>query len=425
MPRSIYICYFGLEEPLVQTQVLPYLRLLANAGHEIDLLTFEQHRRRRWSRERAADERGRLAAEGIRWHMLGYHKRPTTLATAYDILRGTLFVRRLIATRKADILHGRVHVPTLIGALARKFSRRKPKLLFDIRGFFPEEYTDAGIWPENGWLFRAAKAVERWLLRESDGFVVLTEKARKILFPEAAMAAAPNEPAQDARGRPVQVIPCCADLGRFQAADNSVRHAMRQKLGIAGRFVAVYVGSLGGWYLTQETADLFVALKRRRPDAFALILTRSDPALIEPALRAGGLTDGDFLITGVEPADVPGHLQAADVAISLCKPSYSKQAASPTKNAEYLACGLPIIGNVNTGDVDAHIGEDGTGVLLEAFDRAALESALDRLDLLLHQPDLAGRCRQSAVRRFDLVSVGGERYRRLYERLLAGSSEGR
>ena len=25
MRRSLYLCYFGLREPLVQTQVLPYL----------------------------------------------------------------------------------------------------------------------------------------------------------------------------------------------------------------------------------------------------------------------------------------------------------------------------------------------------------------------------------------------------------------
>jgi len=32
----------------------------------------------------------------------------------------------------------------MMGAIAKKLSRQKPKLLFDIRGFFPEEYTDAG-----------------------------------------------------------------------------------------------------------------------------------------------------------------------------------------------------------------------------------------------------------------------------------------
>src|SRR5205085_11606858 len=41
MSAALYICYFGLREPLVQTQVLPYLRELAARGHRMSLLTFE------------------------------------------------------------------------------------------------------------------------------------------------------------------------------------------------------------------------------------------------------------------------------------------------------------------------------------------------------------------------------------------------
>ena len=100
-----------------------------------------------------------------------------------------MFIRRKIASSEIDVLHGRVHVATLMGAIARKFSKRKPKLIFDIRGFFPEEYTDAGIWPAGGWLYRSAKRVEKWLLVQADGFVVLTEKAREILFPGSASLA--------------------------------------------------------------------------------------------------------------------------------------------------------------------------------------------------------------------------------------------
>ena len=42
--HSLYICYFGLREPLVQTQVLPYLRELVAGGVKMSLLTFEPQR---------------------------------------------------------------------------------------------------------------------------------------------------------------------------------------------------------------------------------------------------------------------------------------------------------------------------------------------------------------------------------------------
>ena len=34
MAKTLYICYFGLREPLVQTQVLPYLRELLREGEK-------------------------------------------------------------------------------------------------------------------------------------------------------------------------------------------------------------------------------------------------------------------------------------------------------------------------------------------------------------------------------------------------------
>ncbi|HMS07877.1 MAG TPA: glycosyltransferase [Pyrinomonadaceae bacterium] len=347
--------------------------------------------------------RAELRAEGIEWDWLPYHKRPSAAATAWDIFRGAFYIWRRIG--RFDVLHGRVHVPTLMGALARKFSRRKPRLLFDIRGFFPEEYTDAGIWPEGGLLYRGAKRVERWLMKESDAFVVLTEKAREILFPES------KETGYDKLGRPVEVIPCCVDLDRFASATPETRERKRNELGITGKRVMVYVGSFGGWYLTKETADIFGAFKEKYQNAFAMILTQSKPEVIEPLLREAGYGDGDYLITRVPSTEIPEYLVAADVAVSFIKPCYSKQASSPTKNAEYLACGLPIIANAGVGDVDLLIESRGVGALIESFDRESHLEAFDRVESL---GNISAKCREAAQEEFDLRNVGGKRYRRLY-----------
>lgn len=491
MATTLYICYFGVRQPLVQTQVIPYLleitksdklRLvepedeaskrnksdilqfvepedadnkrnkydilqfvapvgenskLKFAGHvAVSLLTFEPDFHEKWKPEQIEAERKKLAKMGIEWHCLPYHKRFSAVATAYDIFRGAWFIRRMIREKEIDVLHGRVHVPTLMGALARKFSKQKPKLLFDIRGFFPEEYTDAGIWPENGWLYRSAKRVERWLMTEADGFVVLTEKAREILFPDfdcdgnqaarvpRPVATTSENPQSKIRnpkleGRSVEVIPCCVDLKRFETANAASRTAMRRKLRIDDRFVMVYVGSFGGWYLTKETADFYGALKQKREDAFALILTQSNPEMIEPLLRDRGFGEDDFHITQVLPGEIPQYLSAADAAISFIKPCYSKQASSPTKNAEYLACGLPIVINDGIGDSTEFTKQDRTGVVIEEFDAQAYAATLDELsEMMADRKGVGERCRESARKRFDLENVGGARYRRLYRRLL-------
>src|SRR5688572_19648847 len=273
MTRTLYICYFGLREPLVQTQVLPYLREVCKDGVQISLLTFEPNLNTKWTEDEIETAKKNLSASGIDWHLLPYHKRPTLPATAYDVLNGVLYIRRLLMKERFDVLHARVHIPALIAVLVRKFSRQKPKILFDIRGFVPEEYADAGVWRQGGFLFRLAKRAESWIMRESDGFVVLTEAARDALFPES------RDDGYDNAGRPVEVIPCCVDLKeRFSGDYDSLRATMRRKLGVEGRHAMIHVGSLTGLYLTPQIIDFLKIARERDPQTFALFLTQSDPA---------------------------------------------------------------------------------------------------------------------------------------------------
>ena len=324
-----------------------------------------------------------------------------------DIAAGALYAARLVRREKIDVVHGRSHVAAAMAAAVKRLTGRP--FIFDIRGFLPEEYVDAGVWPAGGRLFRIAKRAERRLLAAADGFVVLTERARDILFPDYA---APDS-------RPVEVIPCCVDMERFAAAAEVSREEVRRELGLDdGRRVYVYVGALGGWYLTGETADLLACAHERDPRSFSLVLTQSPPEMIAAPLRARGVGDEDFLVRKVAPADIPRYLKAADVAVSFIKPCYSKLSSSPTKLAEYLAAGLPVVCNAGIGDVDAVVEGERVGVIVRELNHAAYQAALAEVEALAGEPGAAARSRDAARRHFDLAGVGGERYRRLYRRVL-------
>src|SRR5436190_10617203 len=150
--HTLYVCYFGLREPLVQTQVLPYLRQLQSDSVQVSLLTFEPRFNETWTADEITKQRAALAREGISWHFRKYHKWPSLAATIYDMVAGAFTILGIMRREGASILHARNHVPAVMGAIARKFSRAQT--VFDIRGFMPEEYTDAGVWPENGYFFR-------------------------------------------------------------------------------------------------------------------------------------------------------------------------------------------------------------------------------------------------------------------------------
>ena len=397
MTRALYLCYFGLREPLVQTQVLPYLRELVRGGVTMSLLTFEPEAGGTWT----AEWRERLRAEGIDWHMLRYHKRPRLPATLFDIVAGAWRASRIVRRGRVNLLHARSHVGAAIGALTKKLTGAR--LLFDVRGFLPEEYVDSGNWPRDGVLFRLTKAAERTLYRSADAFVVLTERARETLFPSGTTE------------KPVEVIPCCVSAVRI--APRSDRQAVREQLGISDRVVFVYIGVLGGYYLLRETAELLAVARENDARAYALVLTQGPVAPVVAELERHGFTASDYRVMRAEPADVPRFLGAADVALSLIRASYARIASSPTKFAEYLAAGLPVISTAGVGDLDAHIEEGRTGALLRSLDRAAYADALRAVEALRRDPELAERCRQEARTRYDLETVGGARYRRLYELL--------
>ena len=215
----------------------------------------------------------------------------------------------------------------------------------------------------------------------------------------------------------MEVIPRYLDLPSFRAVEALSREEVRRSLGLTGRRVLVYVGALGGWYLTERMAEFLAVAHRQEASTFSMILTQSPPGMITERLRGLGVGDKDYFVGQVSPGEVPRYLKASDVALSFIKPCYSKRASSPTKVAEYLASGLPVVCNAGIGDIDQVIEGNRVGVLLRQFDREAYFQALRAVEEL-RRDGVSDRCRAAARQRFDLEKVGGARYLRLYRRVL-------
>jgi glycosyltransferase involved in cell wall biosynthesis len=181
----------------------------------------------------------------------------------------------------------------------------------------------------------------------------------------------------------------------------------------------VYSGSVGGWYMTDEMAALFAALKRQRPDAFFLWLTMGPTEIVESAMRKAGVEAQDYAIRNVPSDDVSSFLSAGDIGIAFYRPGISRLGTSPVKVSEYLSCGLPVVMNAGIGDSDQLITSEGVGALVKDFSAAEYAKAAESI---LGFADRAEQTRQHsrevAERLFDLRGRGIERYARLYEALL-------
>lgn len=394
--RTLYLCYFGLREPLVQTQVLPYLRELAAGGIEVFLLTFEAQLAEKWQPDELETARKQLANVGLHWFYLPYHKRPSVPATAYDIAQGARVAARLVRQHGIGVLHARAHIPLAMALLAQRVT--KCRLVFDIRGLMAEEYADAGIWTETSAPFRAVKRLERAGIRRADQIVVLTKRMRDWLVEQGLKSA-----------EQIEVIPCCVDFARFDesaAIENP-----------AERFEIVYAGSVTGLYLLEEMGRFFLKIREQRADAFLRIMTKGASAEAATRLLGIGLKESDFWIGAVEPATVPAYLRRARLGLSFRKRTFSQIAASPTKVPEYLAAGLPVVCNAGIGDTDDLVNQERVGVIVESFTEEELAQAAGKALALTDEPGIQGRCVATAHQHFDLSKVGAARYRNVYRRL--------
>jgi len=250
--------------------------------------------------------------------------------------------------------------------------------------------------------------MERRALAACDGIVTLTEKIWPIIREWDGLS-----------HREVihEVVPCCADLKLFKFSQDD-RRQRRAELNFADRFVVVYGGSIDGWYLTEEMIDFFVEMLKQKPDAHFLWLTLTKHERVRSLMQTRGISESSYTLIAAAPQDVPSYLSASDAGLAFIKPCFSKLASSPTKFAEYLACGLPLIINAGIGDADALVTREGAGVLVSEFNEAEYEKALTAIATLA-AAETRSRMRAVAERLFDVCTVGVERYARLYERVFS------
>lgn len=394
-PKILYITYDGLLEPLGQSQILGYMEHLTGE-YDIHILSFEKQDDRKNSEALRAMHM-RLTQSGIGWTPLAYHKTPSALATAFDIGHGIIVAKRLARKLKIDIIHARSYVPALIAIQAKK--RTNAKFLFDMRGFWADERVDGGIWPRNGRLYRTTKELEGKFLRAANHIVTLTNASIREL----------NQfPALKGASTPITVIPTCANLKRFAPAKS-----------LKGKpFTFGYVGSVGTWYLFDETLAFFTILLERKPEAHLLVVNRNEHDFIRKSVLRAGIPLDKLELVAATHDEVPSLINRMDVGAALIRPCFSKISSAPTKLAEYLGCGVPCLGNSGVGDMDEILEDGYVGVSLPDFERQTLVSGVDRLLALTADSKTPERCVAKAHELFSLKD-GVARYSKIYASLSA------
>lgn len=362
--RVAYLSYDGALDPLGATQVVPYLEGLAQRGAQVELITFEKPARLLEGARRSSMS-ARLSRAGINWHPLRYHKNPRVPSTLFDVVIGARHLRRLARISRFDLFHCRGDIaPVMV-----RMSRLSGPLLLDMRGFFSDERVDAGSWAAGGVLDKCVRVMERQNLARATRIVVLTNRGREVLTSRGI-------------NLPIDVIPTCVDPEKFRP----------RSVGAEPEFDLVYFGSLGGWYMTNEMLGFVEALRAAHPSIRILFLTNNASEQDNLRLRSAGVT-----VHSSPPEDVPTWLAKCAATFFFIRATPSKIASCPTKLAEALAVGLPVLTGPGIGDVDEILRAENVGVVLEDFSQGSYLRGWNALQALLTDPFTRGRCRSVAT----------------------------
>ncbi len=368
-PKVLYISYDGMTDPLGQSQVLPYLTGISAAGYEIHLISFEKEE---LFQRNEGLIRNICHANGIRWIPVKYHKNPPILSTIFDIWKLFTVAKKEHQKHRFQIIHCRSYIAAFAGLFFKK--KYGIKFIFDMRGFWPEERVDGGLWnlknPVFTFIYSYFKKKEKEFLLAADEVITLTHKAKEFLLQNAAY-----------QKQSITVIPCCVDEKLFTPVAATDRKSIRHGLGIADdTFVLLYLGSIGTWYLPDEMLQFFKTFSQHQSHAEFWFITKENPEMILEKAKSRGIDLSKIIIKSAERKEVVNFIRAADLGIFFIKNTFSKSASSPVKQGEMMACGLPVICNAGIGDTDMIIHNYQSGILVEELDEKFYHKAISALE---------------------------------------------
>ncbi|MEM7763630.1 MAG: glycosyltransferase [Pseudomonadota bacterium] len=395
----------NLDDPLIQSQVLDPLRLVAKERRIVLLWLFRLDYLIRGGQPISA-LRASLAAQNIQlvvWPFIsGRFPVPVWLlplvAPQWMLAIGvTLFRYRV------SILHCRSYNAALAGLyLNRVFSRIK--LVFDPRSPYPEECVAAGNWPDGGRSFQFWKRKEQQICRS----------ARAIVAISRPFATSLNEGSNDPR---YVVIPnnYPSSFLLSEIVDNDIEAGQQVEGSDEEEPPTIcYVGSLGHWNRVEDYLHLFDQLHTRSEELIRLlfVVPKQCRRQVEDALLKYSMPLRECVeMDSVPQTQVADRIKGCVAGLQLMSVVDDRLSV---KCVEYLAAGVPVIVSENVRGA-AHVVETaGVGIVL-ANDALDIDDVWSFVQDVEHRRDhWRDLCREFASDTFSPNAVA-ERLDELYD----------
>lgn len=250
---------------------------------------------------------------------------------------------------------------TPCAALVVSVLRWRP-FVFELRDLWPDSIVAVGAMRETaviGWL----RKLEYFLYRRAARIVSVTNSFKRVLTGNGI------DPAK------IAVVPNGVDLEAYVPGPKPVELARR--LGVEGKFVAAYVGTVGMAHGIGTLLDAARALRGRGDIAFVVVGTGAQQAELAETARGEGLTNVIF-VGAVSKAEVRDYWRLCDVAVVLLRDTPLFRHVIPSKMFEAMGMERAIVLGVK-GESEEILLESGAGVTIPPEDAMALADAVSAL----------------------------------------------
>jgi glycosyltransferase involved in cell wall biosynthesis len=353
---------FPPESNAPASRTFEHCREWVRAGHEVTVITcapnfpkgrvFDGYSNRFWQQEQM---------DGIRvirvWSYItaneGFVKR--ILDYQSFMLSATLaapFVRRV------DVVVGTS--PQFFTACAAFLVSRLKGIpfVFELRDMWPESIKAVGAMKDSA-AIRFLERIEMFLYRKAARIVSVTHSFKKTLI------------ARGINGDKIDVVTNGVDMSRFKPTPKDPE--LLRELGLAGKFVAGYVGTHGLAHHLETLLDAAEAL-RATPDGhifhFILLGDGARKEALKDEVTRRGLGNVTF-VESVPKEQVARYWSVLDVSVIHLRRTELFTTVIPSKLFECMGMGLPVLHGVAGESADI-VRQEGVGIVFEPENAAQL-----------------------------------------------------
>jgi len=348
----VYVTHDSLSEGIGMSQIVPVLLGLSKSGFSVGVISCEK-------RQPSQQLVEVLSQEDIFWKPIKFGRNGAIGGVGRIVRIG-------LNLPSAKVYHCRGD----ISATATSLRTRKP-FLWDVRGLWLDQKIIQSNLQKKYLVIFLAKLLEKRAASKASAVSTLTSAVYPVLRSRHPKMTSKHS-----------VVPTCTDLNKFAFSPL-----------LPTENILLLSGVFNNYYDLEVTRQFIQKFKA----SFNLSVIWCHGVEAERS----ELGVGESTIKVLTQSDMPDEIANSSFGLAICKENIGESllGVMPTKVAEFLATGRPVVVSKGLGDLDFMLSEFKAGVVLNSD---CLDDSVSELETLLQDRSTPARCRDLAEKYFSM-----------------------